>query len=337
MKSIVYEHAQIVSLKEKELIQGNNVRLRVAYAGICGTDLNIFSGTHPRAKPGLTMGHEFSGTIEANHPTLKNGTTVTVNPLLSCGSCSSCLSGYPHVCETLELIGIDCDGGMATYVDVPAENVVPLPETMSLRLGALTEPVAVTVHTIRQAEYKPGDSVIIFGAGTIGLCLALTLQASGATDIVIVETNINRIEKAKELGFIAINPATESVSSFIKQKTNGAGYDIVFDCAGHPAVLESVFDNVKNRGTIVIIAGYKQPAEVNLLKGMFKELTIRFVRVYTPKDFEIAINLLMTKQSDYDAIITHTLKPEQAADGFKLLTTPSDAVKVVFDFTEETV
>ncbi|MEY8752705.1 zinc-dependent alcohol dehydrogenase [Alkalicoccobacillus gibsonii] len=335
MKAIVYERAQSVTIKEKKLgVNSGSVRIKTAYAGICGTDLNIFAGTHPRAQENLTMGHEFSGIIESGHPSLPTGTKVTVNPLLSCGTCIPCTTGNPHVCETLKLIGIDCDGGMARSVDVPVKNVVTLPEQMPLKVGALAEPVAVAVHAIRQGGYTPGDRVLVFGAGTIGLCLALTLKATGASKVVIVETNPLRIQKAKELGFSAINPTETSVIDFVTTETNGSGYDCVFDCAGHPAVLADVMESVKVRGKVVIIAGYKKPAEVNLLKGMFKELSIQFVRVYTDKDFQIALDLLM-QHDQYQKIITHVLPPEDAAKGFELLIKPSDAVKVLFDFTGE--
>ena len=335
MKAIVYEKAGKVIAKEKKLeLTTQSVRIRTAYAGICGTDLSIFAGTHPRAQENLTMGHEFSGTIENGHPSLPAGTKVTVNPLLSCGQCTPCTTGHPHVCETLKLIGIDCDGGMAEFVDVPVGNIVTLPEQMPLEVGALAEPVAVTVHAIRQGGYTPGDRALVFGAGTIGLCLALTLRATGAAEVVIVETNAHRLKKAEELGFVAINPLDTPVMDFVNTQTNGSGYDCVFDCAGHPAVLANVMESVRVRGKIVIIAGYKKPAEVNLLKGMFKELSIQFVRVYTNKDFDIALDLLM-EHDQYQAIITHTLPPEEAKEGFDLLTQSSDAVKVLFDFTGE--
>lgn len=331
MKAIIYTGPNQVETREKESLPSSNpVRLRVSHVGICGTDLNIFAGTHPRAKAPLVMGHELSGTIESGHPHLPKGTAVTVNPLLSCGQCTSCQSGFPHVCETLKLIGIDSDGGMAEFVDVPVSNVIPLPSKLSLQDGALAEPVAVSVHAVRQSHYKPGDQAVVFGAGTIGLCTALTLRAFGATNPIIVETNTDRLRKAEELGFQTIHPQTVNPTTAIKEITGETGCDIVFDCAGHPAVLTELTECIKARGTIVIVAAYKKPAEVNLLQGMFKELTMQFVRVYTDKDFEIALSLLA--QKIYSPIITHILPPDKAMDGFSLLTRPTDAIKVLFDF-----
>ena len=162
MKSIVYHSAQEITVEDQPMpeIAAGEVLIKVAYVGVCGSDMNIYQGVHPRAKAPLVMGHEFSGTIVAGHPTLAKGTPVTVYPLLSCGHCEPCLSGYAHVCDTLKLIGIDCDGGMAEYVKVPVDKVMPIPPTLSLKLGAFLEPVAVGVHAVRRSGYKPGDRVV---------------------------------------------------------------------------------------------------------------------------------------------------------------------------------
>lgn len=324
MKSVVYKGAGQIEMKEKEVpkVNKNETLIRVAYAGICGTDLNIFAGTHPRAKAPLVIGHEFSGTIESGHPYYDNGTAVTVNPLISCENCSACLNGEAHVCENLKLIGIDTDGGMAEYIAVPDEKIIPLKEGTALSVGALVEPIAVAVHAARQGHFKPGDQVTVFGAGTIGLCTALVLRNYGASRLTIVETNEGRIEKAKELGFKTINPFKEKIT----RKS-----DVVFDCAGHPDVIKKVTEVVKVRGHIVIVAAYKEPAEVNLLQGMFKELSFQFVRVYTKKDFDLAVEIA-AKDQDFEKIITHILEPGEAQEGFELLTTSSNAVKVMYQF-----
>ena len=129
MKSIIYSGAQDVRVEEKSLpeIAPGEVLIKVAYVGVCGSDMNIYQGVHPRAKAPLVMGHEFSGTIVAGHPTLPEGTPVTVYPLLSCGHCEPCRNGYAHVCNTLKLIGIDCDGAMAQYVKPKTSNGANFP------------------------------------------------------------------------------------------------------------------------------------------------------------------------------------------------------------------
>lgn len=336
MKAIVYEKANQVSYREEELpkVDVGSVLLKNYYAGICGTDLNIFAGTHPRAQAPLIMGHEFSATIASEHPLYPIGTRVIVNPLISCGHCIPCQSGQSHVCDDLQLVGIDTAGGMAEYVVVKNEKVIPLPDEVSLKLGALAEPVAVAVHAVRKVRFLVGDRVVVYGAGTIGLCVALTLRNYGASEVTVIETNAQRLQKAQELGFKTLNPAIDDVESEILKATNNGGIDYVFDCAGHPAVMKQVTEIIKVQGTIVVVAAYKKPAEVNLIQGMFKELALQFVRVYTSKDIELALQLLKN-DPQFEKIITDVLQPSKAMEGFHLLTTPSAAIKVMFEFQEE--
>ncbi|RNC98089.1 dehydrogenase [Lysinibacillus halotolerans] len=337
VKAIFYTAGNKVECKEvnKPNVPPGYVLLKNAYAGICGTDLNIFAGTHPRAQAPLILGHEFSATIASEHPKYPIGTKVTVNPLISCGTCIPCRIGQSHVCNNLKLVGIDVDGGMADYVAVEANKVIPLPENVSLKLGALTEPIAVAVHAVRTAKFLVGDRAVVYGAGTIGLCVALTLRAFGASEVIVVEANELRLQKAQQLGFKTFNSLKDDVENELADMTNQEGIDYVFDCAGHPAVLAQVTEIVKVQGTIVIVAAYKKPTEMNLIQGMFKELSIQFVRVYTNRDMELALDLL-SRFEEFSKIITHVLSPEQAMEGFELLTTPTDAIKVLYAFQEET-
>ena len=327
---------QIAKVEAKEpVVVTGEAKLKVAYAGICGSDINIYGGTHPRAKAGLIMGHEFSGTLCADAGEFKKGDRVAVYPLISCGKCTPCKNGNKHVCNTLGLYGIDKDGGFADYVAVPEDTLVKLPDTLSLKLGALIEPIAVAVHTIRETSFTPGDNAIIFGAGPIGLCVALTLKSYGASDIVLAETDEKRLALAKELGFTVINPATDDVLEYTKAKTNGDGFDTVFDCAGVQPVANLLFDVIKVKGQLIIVAAYKKPAELPLFKGHVKELTIRFVRVYRKHDVEIATTLA-EKEPLFEKIITHVLSSEEAQKGFDLFHTKgSGAVKVMYKFGEE--
>ena len=337
MKAIIYTGAnkiEVAEVKEPEIEKGY-AKIKVSHSGICGTDLNIYAGTHPRAKAPLIMGHEFSGYLENDTKDFKKGDKVTVYPLISCGDCTPCKNGNKHVCNTLKLYGIDVDGGFAEYALVPEENLVKLPDGISMKLGALIEPIAVAVHTLRETVFTPGDNALVFVAGTIGLCGALTLRLFGATDVTIVETDIKRIELAKELGFNVVNPIEQDVIEYAKQKTNGDGFDTVYDCAGAQAVANVLLDVIKVKGQIVIVASYKKPAELPLFKGMAKEVSIRFVRVYRKKDVEIA-SLMAVKEPLYEKIITHVLPVEKAQEGFDLLFTKgTGAVKVMYLFDKE--
>ena len=334
MKAIRYLGAGKIAFEDAQepVVTTGMAKIRVSHAGICGTDLNIYAGTHPRAKAGLVMGHEFSGVVENDVGEYKKGDRVTVYPLISCGRCTPCKNGNAHVCNTLGLYGIDADGGFAEYALIPSENLVRLPNNVSMKLGAFIEPIAVAVHTLRETGFRSGDNALVFGAGAIGLCVALTLRLFGASDIVVVETEESRLALAKELGFTTLNPIKDDVVSYVKKQTNGDGFDVVYDCAGVQAVADTLFEAVKVKGNVVIVASYKKPAQLPLFQGMAKELSVRFVRVYRKKDVEIATRLAQMEKR-YEKIITHVLSAERAQDGFDLLFTKgTGAVKVMFNF-----
>ena len=221
---------------------------------------------------------------------------------------------------------------MAEYVIIPEEKLVALPDSVSMKVGAFIEPIAVTVHTLRETNFVPGDNAIVFGCGTIGLCLALTLKQFGARDILLVETDASRRALAQELGFEVINPMEVDLNEEVAARTNGNGYDRVYDCAGAGPVAACLLDVVKVRGQIVIVASYKKPPQMPFFKGMAKEVSINFVRVYRQKDFEIAAEMAQNEPL-FEKIITHVLPADEAQKGFDLLFTPgTGAVKVMFEF-----
>lgn len=333
MKAIVYHGSNNVSLDNVPVpeIKANEVLIKVHYAGICGSDLNIYVGAHPRAKAPLVPGHEFSGVIEEGNGHFAKGTKVTVRPLISCGHCYACESGNSHVCASLKLYGIDTDGGMAEYVKVPADVVHVLPDNMPMTIGAFVEPLAVGVHAVSRAKMQAGDSVVVFGAGTIGFCVASVAAACGAKQVIIVETNPFRLGLAKEAGFIAINPADTNVVDKVLELTGGTGADVVFDCAAHPSVAAVLTKLVRVQGTIEIVGSYKKPAEMALLDIEFKELTIVGTRVYVKRDFETAIKLIQAG-FPYERLIT-VYAPEQAKEGFDICLNGGNVIKVMYQFS----
>lgn len=334
MKAIVYEGAKSITLKDVPVptIKPNEVLIKVHYAGICGSDLNIYVGVHPRAKAPLVPGHEFSGVIVEGNGHFEKGTPVTVRPLISCHHCEPCETGNTHVCNTLKLYGIDTDGGMAEFVKVPADVVHTIPEGIDMKIGAFIEPLAVGVHAVSRSPLKVGDTVVIFGAGTIGLSVASVAFAGGAKRIIIVETNKYRLSLAKELGFITINPTEKNVLEAIKEITQKDSVDVVFDCAAHPTVAEILTKVVKVQGTIVIVGSYKKPTEVALLDIEFKELNIVGTRVYVKRDFDTASSLIK-KGFPYEKLIT-VYPPEKAKEGFEQCLNGGDVIKVMYQFSE---
>jgi threonine dehydrogenase-like Zn-dependent dehydrogenase len=159
--------------------------VEVAYAGLCGTDLHICDNEHPRAKPGLVIGHELVGRLTSPVGELPAGTPVFVNPLLWCGSCPSCKRGRYQTCYRLQLLGIDRDGGAAEAVAVPEDHLLPLPAGVDMRRAALVEPLSVAVRAVRRSGMRLGDRVHVLGAGPVGLLVASCARLGGASEVTI--------------------------------------------------------------------------------------------------------------------------------------------------------
>jgi len=212
---------------------------------------------------------------------------------------------------------------------VPVDKVMAIPPTLSLVHGAFIEPLAVGVHAVRRSGYKPGDRAVVFGAGPIGLCVASCLKYFGASRVIVVETNPFRLGIARKLGFTTIDATSEDIRAKIKEYTDGLNSDLTFDCAAHPSVQTYLLDVLRVQGTAVIVGSYKKPAEVDLLKVEFKELTMIGIRVYEPRDFGISLKILESKFIDFDLLLT-VLEPEQAPKAFQDILKGNESIKTLF-------
>jgi len=336
MKAAVYEGSQKISIKNVEMpvLESDEALVQVKYCGICGSDLFICSGKHPRVKPPLIFGHEFSGVIikinEQNLKTeLKIGDRVAVRPTYPCGQCDACREGAFHICGKLALIGIDSNGGFAEYVKVPLSNIVKVSKQVAFEEIALVEPLAVAVHAVRSSRMKVGDRVIVLGGGPIGLLIASLLKLAGATQIIISEVNPYQLDKANSLGFITINPLVEDIIKRVDNLTNGKGADLLFDAAGVPSTAEQSTKLVKVQGEIVIVGVFEEPAEFDFLSFMNKEQKAVGIRVYSAGDVKKAVELLEAKLIDVRPLISHKLKLDDIEKGFKLIKNNAETMKIM--------
>ncbi len=306
--------------------------VKVRYCGICGSDMGIIAGTHPRAKPPLILGHEFSGEILEIRPgckktTLKAGDKVTAYPLLSCGNCWSCRNGVSHVCRSLKLFGIDRDGFMAEYAAVLVEYLYKLPEKQSFEKAALVEPLAVGVHSVRMAEVRPDDMMVVMGAGPIGLVVALALKDAGVKKIYLTDINSCRLNLARQLGFATFNAAETNVAEEVRRITNGDGADVVFEVAGAAESAMQMTEIVRCRGKVIMVSVHKKPHEVDLRSINFKEITLIGTRVYTREDYEYAIRI--ADALPLERLVTHKVPAADAPRGFELMKNPDGVCKVL--------
>ena len=341
MKASVFTGKNNIEFKEVErpVPAAGEALIRVKAAGICGTDLSIFAGKHPRAKAPLIMGHEFAGDIVSlnsnKNEELMVGDRVTAEPLISCGECIACKSGFAYVCQNLKLYGIDRNGAFAQYVTVAIDKLYKLPDSIGYQSAALIEPIAVAVHAVRLSSLKVGDSVCVLGAGPIGLLTALVLKHSGADKIVVCEREPYRIKLAGEYGFQVIDVNKGNTIAQIMELTSGRGADIVFEAAGGASTFVTATQLCRVRGEVVMIAIPKNLVPCDIVSLTFKELIVKGVRVYAPYDFERAINLMLNSGIDFSKLLSPPFSLESGMEAFTKAKSGEDVMRVLIDTSAE--
>src|SRR5829696_6818628 len=302
MSALVWAGGRQVTVEQRPrpTVGDGQLLVDVAYCGLCGTDLHICAGEHPRAQPGIVLGHELSGRLHTAAAGLAAGTKVVVDPLLPCGSCRPCRGGRPHTCANLRLLGIDMPGGAAQQVAVPADRVIPVPGHADLRLLAFAEPLAVAVRAVRRAGLAIGEEVTVAGAGPIGLAVAACARLAGAARVLVAEPVPGRRRLAADLGF----DTAESL--------DGSQAEVVFDAAAHPAVAAGLAEAVAVGGRVVLVGVYGRPAPLDLRALTFKEVTVLGTRVYSRDDLRVATAMVAGGRFDPDPLITRTVPLAQA-------------------------
>jgi (R,R)-butanediol dehydrogenase/meso-butanediol dehydrogenase/diacetyl reductase len=314
-----------------------HVQIRVAFCGICGTDLHLFHGAmaHRLTLPHV-MGHEMSGTVAAVGPHVdgwRAGDRVTVRPLDPCRNCPACAAGHSHICQNLKFIGIDTPGALQGLWTVPAHTLHRLPDGLSLRQGAMVEPIAVACHDVRMGEVKPGDTAVVIGGGPIGVLIALVAQARGAR-VLMAEVNPFRIALARELGIDAVDPKAVDLVALVNDRTAGAGADVVFEVSSSAAGVELMTKLPRTRGRIVVVAIFGEPPKVDLFRFFWRELRLTGARVYEPEDFEAAIALAASGQLPLDRLITGIVPLAELSAAFHRMESGGDVMKILVACSE---
>lgn len=298
------------------------VRLKVAYNGICGSDLHMyFRGQVVRDEP-ITLGHEFSGVIDAvgaGVTGLAPGTPVTVRPFFSCGHCERCARGLTHLCTPMRVLGCGAPegGGLAEYCVAPAGMVFALPGGVSLEQGALVEPLAVSDNGIRRGDVEPGMSIVIFGAGPIGIGVLLGLRARGVTDVIVVEPSVARRATVGALGAPEVlDPQRDDVLGVVRDRTRGRGADVVFECAGVAASFAQAVMAAGARGRVVVLAVYEDPIEWNPSMIMMQEVEIRGAVGYEEGCYEAVLALMAAGHFPTAGWVEHIAWPDLVDEGF---------------------
>ena len=256
------------------------ILVKVAACGLCHTDLSYIDyGVPTFKKPPLILGHEVSGTVAALGPNVNGwneGDRVLLPAVYGCGKCAMCRTGRENVCEQMIMFGNNVDGGYAEFVLAPAKEIVSLPEEIPLIEGSIIADAITTPYhaVINQGRVKPGDSVVVFGCGGVGINIVQMATAVGA-QVVAVDVMDNKLEWAKKLGAQATVNANnvERVDKEVRKLTGG-GADVGFEAIGNPIVQEQTFASLRNGGRFVMVGYSPKPMSLNAGRVMYREMEI---------------------------------------------------------------
>ncbi|MGA2381208.1 MAG: alcohol dehydrogenase catalytic domain-containing protein [Spirochaetia bacterium] len=334
MRAAVFEgNGRLVLMErpEPKITKATDVLLRVQGVGICGTDLHILQvpPAHP-ARLGIIQGHEFTGEVVevgAGVSEFSPGDQVLVDPHPGCGQCSYCRNGFPDQCSTLiaasgepghpGTIGIFSDGGFATHVLVPFYGLYKLRTRVPTHLAALAEPLACVLHSAGKLGVRPGDAVVVLGAGPIGCLFTAVLKAAGASRLIVSEPSAFRRERAQKCGATrVVDPTKEDLAKVVRDET-GDGADFVVEAVG-PLLVTAM--QLARFGGTVLQFGHDELSEPKVpMKDIIKkELTIRggFIGRYS---FSRVARILESGELPLDVVVTHRIPLADVHKGIELL------------------
>ena len=315
--------------------------LRVEAVGICGSDLHLLHGDLGATHEGLlprVQGHEFSAVVEVADPSGGGpvaGTRVAVWPVLACGECRPCRDGRVNVCRDLALIGVHRDGALQELLTVPTASVVPTPSLTSAQ-AAVVEPRSIGVHAAVRARIGPGERVVVFGAGPIGVASALAARDRGG-EVLVVDPVEARRELLARAGFAVCWAEGAELTRAVADHSGPDGPDVVVDTTGRAALLPTVLDVAGHGGRVAVVGLTSATAPTSPGPIPFKELDVLGVSCCLREEFAAAADLVARHTALADSMVSHVFGLDEVAAALQLLDErPTEAFKVLVDVSGDT-
>jgi len=304
----------------------DEVLIRVAACGICGSDVHGYDGSSGRRIPPLVMGHEAAGTVAALGRDVKKfrgGDRVTFDSTVYCGSCDNCLRGKVNLCDHRQVLGVSCGdyrraGAFAEFVVVPERIIYRLPEILSFEEAAMLEATSVALHAVSLAPVFPQSNALVVGAGMIGLLILQALTAAGCSHVYVSDVDQSRLKLAQELGAAATLTAGPGLIPQVMEVTNGTGMDVVIEAVGIDATISAAIDSVRKGGDVVLVGNVTPEVTLPLQKVVSRQIRLQG-SCASAGEYPRAIELMSSEAIRVQPLISAVAPLEQGPQWFERL------------------
>ncbi len=310
MRQAVMTHPGEIEFRNVQQPQpaAGQVLLAIRRIGVCGSDIHVYHGLHPYTRYPVVQGHEVGAEIAALGSGVSGfsiGDKVVFMPQVTCGECYPCTHGMAHICDSLKVMGFQTDGAAQDFFAVNADQVIKLPEGVSLDEAALVEPISVAVHALRRGGGAEGKRVLVLGAGTIGNLVAQVARASGAKSVMITDLSPYKLDKARRCGIEFAVDARADLNAEILRNFGADKADLILECVGAQATITQAVSHARKGSTIVVVGVFGKQPSVDLGLVQDRELSLVGTLMYQRPDYDRAIDLVAAKALKLDELITH--------------------------------
>lgn len=320
------------------VISADDVLVNVRTCGICGSDIHGMDGSSGRRIPPLIMGHEASGVIEALGANVHGwhiGDRVTFDSTVYCGECYFCRRGEINLCDNRQVLGVSCGdyrrhGAMAEYLVVPSRILYRLPETITFEQGAFVEPLSIAVHAVERTGLHIGDTAVVVGSGMIGLLVIQVLRAAGCGQVIAVDLDPGRLEKAIQLGADAgLRADSPDVSAEIREHTGGRGADAAFEVVGISPTVKLAVNATRKGGQVTLVGNLAANAELPLQSVVTREITLNG-SCGSQGEYNACLDLIARGKINVSALLSAVVPLSDGGDWFaRLYTGETGLLKVM--------
>jgi L-iditol 2-dehydrogenase len=304
----------------------DEILVRVAACGICGSDVHGYDGSTGRRIPPLVMGHEAAGTVAEVGSAVKGfnkGDRVTFDSTVYCGDCANCRRGEMNLCDNRQVLGVSCgdyrrNGAFAEFVIVPARIAYHLPENLSFHEAALLEAVSVALHAVSLVPIQPGSTALVVGAGTIGLLLQQALAVAGCSRVLVTDVDPTRLKLSQSLGATVTLLSGPNFASEISKLTNGTGVDVAMEAVGITSTIATAINTTRKGGSVVLVGNVTPEVTIPLQVVVSRQIRLQG-SCASCGEYPRAIELMSTGKINVKPLITAVAPLEEGPRWFERL------------------